>query len=114
MSEKGGRTPTKQQLFEQSDRVFRASGNGLADVEALLTECRDIADDEFQETFALVFRLSPDVPPIQGTYVLQNEKIGALDLFLVPIRADEKGLYLEALFNRLKEREEKEVANEQT
>ena len=108
MTEKGGEMPTKEQLFEQANRMFHASGQGLADADALLVECRDIVDDDLQETFAVVFRLARDVPPVQGIYQLQNEAVGTLDLFLVPIRADEQGLYLEALFNRLKKKEPEE------
>jgi hypothetical protein len=34
---------------------------------------------------------------------LEHDKIGAIDLFLVPVRKDEQGLYYEAVFNRLLE-----------
>lgn len=108
MTEKGGQIPTKEQWFGHANETFHASGQGLSDAKALLIECRDIVNDDVQETFALVFQMPPDVPAVQGIYQLQNETIGALDLFLVPIRADEQGLYLEALFNRLKEKEKQE------
>ena len=103
MTVESGQAPTKEQFFRQADRTFRASGPGLADVDALLVECREMVDSELQETFSLVFRVPADVPAVQGTYQLENEELGAVDLFLVPIRSDEQGLYLEALFNRLKQ-----------
>jgi hypothetical protein len=35
----------------------------------------------------------------QGIYKLENEKLGALEIFLVPIGPDEKGMRYEAIFN---------------
>ena len=54
-----------------------------------------------QERFSIVFRGPRDRPLEQGTYRMQHDQLGALDLFLVPIGQDQAGVYYEAVFNRL-------------
>jgi hypothetical protein len=34
-------------------------------------------------------------------YQLQHERLGAFELFLVPVGQDQDGVYYEAVFNRL-------------
>jgi hypothetical protein len=52
------------------------------------------------ETFTLTFSgpSSPFLP--QRSYRVCHEKLGALDLFLVPLGPDAKGMQYEAVFNR--------------
>lgn len=53
-----------------------------------------------QERFSLTF-VGPSEPVFQqGTYALQHEVIGTLNLFLVPIGKDGRGVQYEAVFNR--------------
>lgn len=53
------------------------------------------------ESFSLVFR-GPTHPLLpQATYRLAHASLGILDIFLVPIRRAEDGIYYEAVFNRL-------------
>jgi uncharacterized protein DUF6916 len=54
-----------------------------------------------QEEFSLVFRGPNDAFLGQGTRLLKHDQLGALELFIVPIRQDQKGYYYEAVFNRL-------------
>lgn len=54
-----------------------------------------------QERFSLTF-IGPSEPLLQqGTYELQHEAMGSLNLFLVPIGKDERGIRYEAVFNRI-------------
>jgi hypothetical protein len=54
-----------------------------------------------QERFSLTF-IGPSEPLLQqGTYALQHEAMGTLNLFLVPIGNDERGIKYEAVFNRV-------------
>ena len=53
------------------------------------------------ECFSLVFRGPGDLLLPQHTYRMEHGELGAFDLFIVPIRRDEDGLYYEAVFNRL-------------
>jgi hypothetical protein len=66
----------------------------LVEVEGLPSMPAD--DDSFSMTFRAAGRSS--LP--QATYRLHHEDLGELDVFLVPIRQDEGGLYLQAIFNR--------------
>lgn len=60
------------------------------------------ADDERQskrESFSLLFHAPKQWRYPQRTYRLSNPKIGPLDIFLVPLGLDAKGMRLEAIFN---------------
>ena len=48
--------------------------------------------------FVIVFQTFEDSPLPQGTHQLHHEKLGSLQLFLVPIRPSEHGGRLEAVF----------------
>jgi len=57
------------------------------------------------EQFSLFF-LGPKTPLLQqGIYRLQHEKLGELDLFLVPLGMDNDGVRYECVFNRFRKRE---------
>jgi hypothetical protein len=48
--------------------------------------------------FSLLFRAPADAVLPQRIYSLRHPDLGAFDLFLVPVRADERGLMIEAVF----------------
>ena len=52
------------------------------------------------ETFSIVFK-GPRTPQLnQGMINLQHDKLGLIEgLFVVPVSADEDGVYYEAIFN---------------
>ena len=54
--------------------------------------------DQGRLPFALIFRAAPDARLPQQTYRLEHATLGAMDLLLVPVAADEKGRYYEAIF----------------
>ena len=89
--------------------VFRKSVNGIfrisSDPHSLdleLMECRRLAShpwgDDSRDPFSLTFRgpLAPVLP--QRIYSLQNERMGELQIFLVPIGPDGTGMRYEAIF----------------
>ena len=49
--------------------------------------------------FSLVFLGPEGVSFQQGTYALEHEKIGVLELFLVPVGIEQGRMQLEAVFN---------------
>jgi hypothetical protein len=55
-----------------------------------------------QERFSIVFRGPHERVLPQGTYQMRHERLGAFDLFLVPVSRDQGGVYYEAVFNRLR------------
>lgn len=67
-----------------------------------LIEVSEIGTPKPQEkrrAFSLVFLGSSDRPLIQKIYHLSHPKMGDLDIFLVPIGPNQKGLQYEAVFN---------------
>ena len=70
-------------------------------VELLLTEVSELKTSPRQEMFAIVFRGPANSIMPQRIYHLANDTIGELDLFLVPIKQDDEGVYYEAVFNRM-------------
>lgn len=61
------------------------------------------ADDDTcslrERPFSLVFRGPEEAPLAQGTHTIENESIGTVEIFLVPIGPDKAGLCYEAVFN---------------
>lgn len=55
------------------------------------------------EQFFLIFRgpIAPQFP--QGIYTMEHEKLGKLDLFLVPVGPDEAGMCYQVVFNRFRQ-----------
>ena len=61
-----------------------------------------------QERFSLFFIGPPEPLLQQGTYTLKQDVMGTVDLFIVPIGKDERGIKYEAVFNRwIKDTEQK-------
>jgi hypothetical protein len=93
--------PTQQEFSDSVDSRFDVGQADGGSVEFTLVECKSLLSNEHQECYSLVFRGPVDVPPNQSIYTLQNDKLGAVELFLVPVKKDDKGLYFEAVINHL-------------
>jgi hypothetical protein len=52
-----------------------------------------------RQPFTLTFRGPGNVRLPQGTYKMRNAQLGDMEIFLVPIAADENSSRLEAVFN---------------
>ncbi len=82
------------------------TGKGETDIigsmEAELVEVSKLgerqADEDQRQSFSVIFRgpVEPVLP--QRVYSLEHEGLGKLDLFLVPIGPDEKGMLYQAVF----------------
>jgi hypothetical protein len=68
-----------------------------------LIEISDVKLYPHQEQFGIVFRGPSDMFLGQGSRYFSHEHMGQFELFIVPIRQDEHGVYYEAIFNRLRE-----------
>lgn len=68
-----------------------------------LTSVSDVGSSPRQIQFSVVFHGPNDAPIAQGTYKIEHDKLGALELFLVPIGKDDTGVRYEAIFNRVLE-----------
>lgn len=66
-----------------------------------LISVTDVGSAPRQAQFSLVFKGPQNGPAAQNIFRLEHEKLGTLDLFLVPIGRDKDGLTYEAVFNRM-------------
>ncbi len=55
--------------------------------------------EERRAPFSAVFRGPAEPQLAQGIYTLDNETLGRLEIFLVPIGPDDEGMRYEAVFN---------------
>ena len=68
-----------------------------------LVEARVAPAPPGYEAFSIVFCGPSDPLLSQGMHRFRHNAIGTFDLFTVPIRRDQHGLYYEAVFNRREE-----------
>ena len=93
--------PTYDEFTAQLNSRFRLHIDSDNSVDAFLVESNSVVTNEVQQGFSLMFRAPSEAPPVQNTYRLEHERLGAMDLFLVPVRKDDDGLYYEAIFSHL-------------
>jgi Domain of unknown function (DUF6916) len=65
-----------------------------------LTSVTDVGSSARQIQFSLLFQGPHDAPIAQGTYNLEHDELGILDMFLVPVGKNANGIEYEAIFNR--------------
>lgn len=54
---------------------------------------------ENRSSFSLLFKGNKDKFLPQQMYRIEHDKLDAMDLLIVPVRADQNGYYYEAIFN---------------
>jgi len=96
-----GKLPTKGEFSSHLDTIFRAHPDDGPVFDARLVNIETAVSNEVQENFSLMFRAPGDAPPVQSIYRLEHDTLGAMDLFLVPVKKDADALYYEAVFNQL-------------
>ena len=70
----------------------------LADASEIETPPRKGAKGAERRQFSLLFK-GPAEPVLeQSIYTLENDELGSMDLFLVPVAGDEEGVDYEAVF----------------
>ena len=102
MSEIAVQLPSRHEFSAVIDSIFKASTDESGFFEICLVNVDAIVSTDFHENFTLLFKAPVDAPQQQGVYRLEHNAIGAMDLFLVPVKKDDSGLYYEAVFNQLK------------
>ena len=100
MIETTGILPTRQDFSDAKGTTFSAQSPENTEFELCLVEVNEGVSNATQDSFSLIFRAEASAPPVQSIYRLENEGLGSMDLFLVPVKKDEGGLYYEAVFNR--------------
>ena len=64
-----------------------------------VTELGAAAPNAKRKPFSIILRGPRDRRLPQMIYKVQHEKLGAFEIFLVPVGVDEKGYHYEAVFN---------------
>jgi pimeloyl-ACP methyl ester carboxylesterase len=77
---------------------FRVYPDDSSTLELELVSATELGDGSGRP-FSIVFRGPKDALLPQRTYRMEHEKIGAFDIFIVPIGPDDEGLLYEAIFN---------------
>ena len=54
---------------------------------------------QIRHPFALLFVCQDERVLEQGTYAIDHERLGRLEIFVVPVAANESGVHYEAVFN---------------
>jgi hypothetical protein len=94
---------TFQVFTENLNTKFHIPVNESQRVELELAEVSELKQTPRNEEFAIVFRGPKEAFLGQGMRSLEHDQLGKFDLFIVPIREDDKGYYYEAVFNRFLE-----------
>lgn len=68
-----------------------------------LTEVTEVRERSGQQAFSLIFHAPETTPIEQRQFNVENEKLGNISLFMVPIGKDKEGMIFQALFNKLVE-----------
>jgi hypothetical protein len=91
---------TQESFAENLNTKFRLPVESGEPLELELIEVTPGIPLEGTERFSLVFRGALGFSLPQSIYHLEHERLGALDIFLVPIARAEDGFRYEAVFNR--------------
>ena len=91
----------KSYFDEHVDSLFQLdTGDGVVEVKLVEVRALGAGLPDQRAPFSLIFEAQPSGEPLpQRTYPLTHEKLGALELFLVPIGPGEGATRYEAIFN---------------
>jgi hypothetical protein len=89
------------QFLENLNSSFRLPLEGGESLDLRLIGISELNKTARQEFFSIIFCCGLDQVLPQRIYGLEHDKLGRLDLFLVPIKKDEQGVHYEAVFNRM-------------
>lgn len=92
--------PTKGAFEAQVNTNFKMFVDENA-FDLTLVEFKSIISNQRQECYSLLFHAPQDAPVYQSMFRLEHETLGAMDIFLVPVKKDEGGIKYEAVFNNL-------------
>lgn len=99
---------TREESFRENlNTKFRIRAEAPRPVELELVEVKGYMPGENEqqgmERFSLFFRGPADTFAPQGTYTLEHERMGALEIFIVPVAREAQGFLYESVFNFFKE-----------
>jgi len=96
--------PTENEFSQHLNTKYRVNVEAPKPIELELVEVKSYVNKDSpteqkgMERFSIHFR-GPDIYLPQGIYSITHERMGDLELFLVPIAREELGFRYEAVFN---------------
>ena|SRR6185295_6279115 len=94
---------THEEFTKNANTKFQVQADENTRVEVELTNISELKLHPHQEEFAVQFRGPLDMFLGQGVRDFTHDQMGQFQLFIVPIKHDEQGVYYEAVFNRLRQ-----------
>src|SRR5262245_10635278 len=91
---------TMEMFAPQAGSKFTMHCGNTGAVELTLDSVNDLGSSARHIQFSMVFSGPQSAPLKQGIYRLDHGVLGGLDLFLVPVGKDQKGVQYEAIVNR--------------
>ncbi|MDT7542411.1 MAG: hypothetical protein QOE33_2315 [Acidobacteriota bacterium] len=92
---------TRESFAENLNTKFSLLVESGEPLEIELVEASEAMRVGASERFSIIFRGAGNFFLQQGSYHLEHERLGALDIFIVPIAREQDGFRYEAVFNRL-------------
>ncbi len=90
---------TKEAFAENVNTKFRIPLESSRAAELELIEVVEARSTSRQQQFSVFFRGPLEYILPQATYHMEHEKMGAMDLFIVPVGREPEGFRYEAVFN---------------
>jgi hypothetical protein len=94
---------TKEAFSENLNTKFRVPLGSDKAAELELIEVKEIISSPEQEQFSIVFRGPLEYFFPQSIYHIEHEKMGEMDIFIVPVAKDKESFSYEAVFNYLQQ-----------
>jgi hypothetical protein len=91
---------TLENFSQHLNSKFSINVEGADAIGLELVEAEDLGSTPGHEQFSIVFRGPLDRPLPQALYSFEHDGLKKFELFIVPIRKDQNGIYYEAIFNR--------------
>jgi hypothetical protein len=96
---------TKEAFSENLNTTFRIQLDAAGAAEVELLEVVEGVSTPAQEQFSIVFRGPLEYFLPQHTYHVEHEKMGEMDIFIVPVGKEADGFRYEAVFNYIRQAE---------
>ncbi len=90
---------TKEAFTENLNTKFRIPFDSSRAAELELIEVVEARSTSRQQQFSVFFRGPLEYRLPQATYHMEHEKMGEIDLFIVPVGREPEGFRYEAVFN---------------
>jgi hypothetical protein len=90
---------TKEAFAENLNTKFRIPFDSSRAAELELIEVMEARSTSRQQQFSVFFRGPLEYRLPQGTYHMEHEKMGEIDIFIVPVGREPEGFRYEAVFN---------------